>query len=271
MKLGIFVLLLTLLSSCFLSKKKHLDEITHNPPVIESPIKDTNFSRYQISENKLDTSEMQLSYEYYRKPVFPWQDSINKYTAKFIFDNCYFELPTNVEIVCDDKAFVACLDTFYAYAQKDYLENKMRSLWDLSVRTSIHDEYKQFILLYYGVSSYSGGAHPNSYFNHIMVDKTTNKRLLLKDFISDTLEFNKIAEACFRKDNEISENENLSDLGFWFENGTFNCGNNFYLTEDSFNFFFNTYEVAPYTFGLLEFSVPFTLSKHLIKIDLSKK
>lgn len=268
--LAFFFLLLSL-NSCFLTKKKTPVDTTPPIIVVEKIIQDTSLKHLLVSNNTIDTSKLEIAYQYYLKPKASWQDSINKHIANFIFENTYFEIPENLKITCDDKAFTVCLDTFTSYAKQDYNNSEFGILWELDLKTSINDEFKSFATVGFGLYIFSGGAHGNTYYGHLNVDKSNGQALKLNDFVTDTTEFNRLAEICFRKQNEISETDVLSDLGFWFPNNQFSCNNNFYISEEGFNFIFNTYEIAPYSLGVFEFSVPFTLSKELIKIDLSKK
>lgn len=272
MKYSILISLLVILSSCFISKNKKKEITVIENTIPAKIIQDSTLSKLLISSNGLDTSVLQLDYQYFLKPATIWQDSINKYIADFMLGNCYFEIPENLKISCDESKFKAGLDTFYTYAYQDHTENEyFGGLWALESRSSIDDTYSNFATLYLGVYTFTGGAHGNSFSGNFNFDKTTGNTLKLSDFIIDTTEFNTIAEKCFRKQAEISENENLSDLGFWFEENIFKCNDNFFITDEGFNFTFNTYEIAPYAFGSFEFSVPFTLSNHLLKRDLSKK
>lgn len=259
------------MSSCWLSKKSHVTKIEEPEIVVEKEIIDTFIIQNLYSKNNSDTSNLKLSFQYYKNPKFPWQDSINLKIAEFIHGITLFEYPDDLQLKCDINQFSNCLDTFVKNAKIDYTENEYKTLWELEASSSIHEDYEQFTSFYCGVYNYTGGAHGNSFYNHIQIDKKTGKTLLLKDFVSDTLAFNVIADSCFRKQNLISPTADLSELGFWFEDGIFRCNNNFYITDDAFYFIFNVYEIAPYSFGLIEFSVPFTLSKHLLQIDLSKK
>lgn len=271
MRILLLLSLLLSLSACFLTKKKKVVDVKPPVEIVEKTIQDTSFQRLLFSNNNIDTSKIEIAYQYYLKPKEIWQDSINKHVANFIFGNSYFEIPDNVKIICNDSAFAACIDTFTSYAKQDYQDSEFGMLWEMDLKTSINEEFETFATLGLGLYMFSGGAHGNTYYGHINIDKSNGKTLELKDFISDTTEFNRIAEICFRKQNEISETEILSDLGFWFPTNQFSCNNNFYISNEGFNFIFNTYEVAPYSHGTFEFSVPFTLSKELLKIDLSKK
>lgn len=268
MKLFLSVISLFILNACFVLKKADKGSIIHFGTKL---IQDTTIHRELISKNKLDTSHLLLGYQYYTHPVEAWQDSVNRLVTDFIYSTTHYEKPVDLVLVASDSLFISCINSFVQQATKDYHENEFGSLWQYETRTSISDLYQNFVLFNCGTYVYSGGAHGYSYYDHIKISKKNGKRLVLKDFISDTIEFRQIAEMCFRKQNKISQEENLSDLGFWFQNDVFYCNDNFYTTDEAFYFIYNSYEIAPYAMGLFEFNVPFELCQHLIKIDLSKK
>lgn len=66
-----------------------------------------------------------------------------------------------------------------------------------------------------------------------------------------------IAEAHFRAVREIEEELSLADAGFTFENGEFALPDNFAIGEDALTFYYNLYEIAPYSMGATQLVIPF--------------
>lgn len=60
-----------------------------------------------------------------------------------------------------------------------------------------------------------GGAHPNTFTTFHNFDKATGKTLTLNDIISDMEAFRKIAETEFRKNQELTENQDLEEAGYF--------------------------------------------------------
>lgn len=266
-----YILLLLLLSACF-TKKKHTEEVQVTTPVITRKLQDTTVYRYLVSDNKIDTSRFELSYQYFIRPSTPWQDTLNFLAADFIYGTTHFDYDYRVKqnYGISDRFFIACLDSIYALALEDYRNSEYKTLWNYEGRTSFSDDHLKFATFSSGMYLFSGGAHGNTFYNHVNIEKESGRRLLLRDFISDTTEFYRIADSCFRRQNEIGPEKNFSDLGFWFPDDIFYCNDNFYLSDEGFHFIFNVYEIAPYAYGLFEFTVPFTVCRELIRYDLSR-
>lgn len=262
--------LLLLLSSCF-KRKTHTPDIpVSTPKTVVKKLQDTTVYRYLISDNKVDTSVFKLGYQYYLKPETPGETKLNELAADFIYGSTHFETPDNVKYEASDRFFIACLDSLYANAAQDYKDTEYGIMWSYECSTSFSENHQKFTTFSSGMYLYSGGAHGNTYYNHINVEKTTGKELKLTDFINDTVAFYALADSCFRAQNEISATENYSDLGFWFADDRFYCNDNFYFSSEGFHFIFNVYEIAPYSHGLFEFSVPFNICRELIRYDLSR-
>ncbi|MES2587357.1 MAG: RsiV family protein [Bacteroidota bacterium] len=271
MKNKLFILIsgLFLLNSCFVGIKKTID-VPIEKQVFVKQIQDSTISRIMISQNSLDTSNFSLHYQYYLKTDSIWKDSVNQNIAHFIFLSSNFEDTEKKNFEISNQFFVACLDSFYAQGKQDYENSEYSTLWDYDANCQILDEHKLFVTLSNSIYTYTGGAHGNGYQEYVHIDKTTGKSLSLADFVTNIEEFTKLSEKEFRKALEIKEEENLEDLGFWFPENKFYCNDNFYFMGDSISFFFNSYEIAPYSMGQSEFSIPLNKIKHLLKIDLSK-
>ncbi|MCE3294468.1 MAG: hypothetical protein K0R65_182 [Crocinitomicaceae bacterium] len=269
MKYVAFIPLLLLLGSCF-NRKTKTPEVVITPAVAVKSLQDTTVFRYLISENKVDTSTFQLGYQYFISPKTAWENKLNQLAAEFVYASTHFELPDTIPNRASDRFMIACLDSLYTSAKQDYVDSEYSIMWSYEASTSFTDNYKNFATFSGGMYLYSGGAHGNTYYNHVNVEKATGNELKLTDFISDTLAFYKIADSCFRAQHEISVTDNYSDLGFWFGDDQFYCNNNFYLSEDAFHFIYNVYEIAPYSHGLFELKVPFAVCRELIRYDLTR-
>ncbi len=256
------------LSSCFL--KKNSDEVLIIQDLkVEKVMQDSIISRIMISENSIDTSKLTLHYQYYSKVDSIWKDSVNQAIAHFVFLSSNFEERDKKEVKLSNQFFISCLDSFHKKALQDYSDSEYSALWAFEVDCKVLDENEKFITLSNFIYTYTGGAHGNSYQQYMIIDKKNGRELMLSDFISNLDEFNEIAEEEFRTALDLGT-EDLEELGFWFEKNKFTCNNNFYFDDKGFHFLYNSYEIAPYAMGQAEFSVPFTLSKHLLKIDLIK-
>lgn len=117
------------------------------------------------------------------------------------------------------------------------------------------------------VSTFEGGAHPNTNFSFKNFDLKTGKEIILKDLFKGNYlqRLNNIAEMKFRKFFKVPAGENLKKAGFFFPGGVFNLNNNFAINGFGITFQFNPYEVAAYAFGAPEISIPYSEIKDIIK------
>ena len=80
-------------------------------------------------------------------------------------------------------------------------------------------------------------------------------------------ELNNIAEPIFRKEKELTEDINLTEAGFWFDDDKFGVSNNFTIGKDGLTFYYNSYEITSYAYGPTELFIPYKSIKKLIIQD----
>lgn len=222
-----------------------------------------------FSANSSDTAVHYLAYMYYDAEIGPkalYKDSINQLIIDFTRTSTEFEIDESRTATLNKAFFEAQLKLFEQIAAEEYTLDETANLWDYQGNIVI-TEYTDFVALEMGNWSYTGGAHGNGFTGYTMIDRRTGSVLKLVDFIDDLNAFTHIAEREFRKDNEIRENDNLLDLGFWFEEGKFQCNENFYFDNNEMVFLYNNYEIAPYSAGQISFSISLTELTDLLKIQ----
>jgi len=117
------------------------------------------------------------------------------------------------------------------------------------------------------VSTYEGGAHPNTNFNFNNFDLRNGKEIKLSNVFKGNYKsvLTKIAEKKFRKFYKIPANQNLEKAGFYFKNGVFKLNDNYSFSGYAITFQFNPYEVAAYAMGAPEITIPYSEIKEIIK------
>jgi len=126
----------------------------------------------------------------------------------------------------------------------------------------------------YGVERYiyMGGAHGLETRNFYNFDLKTGKIITEKDlfkanFESELAKLIKariVEESKEYKDEKNSEPiTDLEDTDFWTD--SIKSNGNFYITDESINYVFNPYEIAPYYMGQTEVTLPFSRLKSLLK------
>ena len=126
----------------------------------------------------------------------------------------------------------------------------------------------------YGIERYiyMGGAHGLETRNFYNFDLKTGKIITEKDlfkanFESELAKLIKariVEESKEYKDEKNSEPiTDLEDTDFWTD--SIKSNGNFYITDESINYVFNPYEIAPYYMGQTEVTLPFSRLKSLLK------
>jgi hypothetical protein len=126
----------------------------------------------------------------------------------------------------------------------------------------------------YGIERYvyMGGAHgleTRNYYNFdLKTGKIINEKDLFKpDYIPELSEL--IKKRIVEQSKETKESKDtepilsLEDTDFWAD--SIKPNSNFYITDESINYVFNPYEIAPYYIGQTEVSIPFNRLKNILK------
>lgn len=105
--------------------------------------------------------------------------------------------------------------------------------------------------------SFTGGAHGNTVIAMPAFRATTGERVTWRDLVRDTSAFIAAAERAFRRATKMSPRDTYAKAGFWFENERFTLPNVIGITPTGYLLVYNQYEVAPYSYGVIEVPLPF--------------
>jgi hypothetical protein len=79
-------------------------------------------------------------------------------------------------------------------------------------------------------------------------------------------EFLNIAEAEFKAQSGIKPDEKIREP-YWFKDGKFHLSGNYRFTTEGIVFYYDPYEIAPYSFGVIELKLPYEKIEKLLKWD----
>ncbi|MDR1594410.1 MAG: RsiV family protein [Prevotellaceae bacterium] len=248
----VFILLsIVVVSSCF-SKTGTFDAVV-------------NFEKVKVEKKSGDLSAdstYEVSVVYYNPVDAPeyLKDSILKHTKLLLaswFDvKGQFDLNTSVQ-----KHF----DEYFRQVER----NNLPSHTAFHLRISPDDVYQNehVISFVFNWMIYEGGAHPNSGKFCFVIDKKSGSKVSYKSLTAEhETEFLNIAEAEFKAQSGIKTDEKIYDL-YWFKDGKFHLTDNFAFTPAGLVFTYNPYEIAPYSFGLIELTLPYEKIAGMIKKD----
>ncbi len=165
------------------------------------------------------------------------------------------------------KSLEELVQRFSKEYQDSVIENpEMPGGWSLKYKVDIEYVDTDMLSLKTFVSTFTGGAHPNSEITLQVFSLKTGKPFAQGDFITSDKreEFTAIAEKHFRRVRELKPDETYEQAGFHFENNKFALNDNFLVTQDGMLFCFNQYEIAPYAMGMTEVNIPWSDLKTVI-------
>ena len=203
---------------------------------------------------------------FYETPMLPYQDSVNRIIKEYLSG-----FVSAGGGITEQNADVSA--AFIENSLKDFGDEYNRQqeiiegmgVWTTETSISIIEGTADFVEISFHNWNYSGGAHGNAWSEQRIIDRKTGKELMLEDFISDMSVLTAKAEKIFRADQEIAEGASLIDEGFWFNDGKFHLNENFVFNEETLDFLYNQYEIAPYAAGVIYLSIPMEEVKDLLK------
>ncbi len=119
--------------------------------------------------------------------------------------------------------------------------------------------------------AYTGGAHGLSNKIFFVFDFDLSKKLVLNDLF-DTIAFNKIEvliEQAIRNQYNVSSDSNLTSAGFFTD--SIPITENFWISAAGIGFYYNNYEIAPYSSGPTAVLLPYSKISKLIKPEFRER
>ncbi len=194
-------------------------------------------------------------------PDFKDNESLNNAIKRKIIDYLSPYCDRKLDLKNFDKSLKKIAQSYNNKSDTSTVD-QLPATYELNVDVIVQDS--SLIMLDFSQDD-SGGAHPNhndEYLNwNIRADKTISlDDLLINDYET---QLTHIAETIFRKDENLSKDQSLADYNF--ENNTFALNNNFQITPDGINFFYNSYEIKSYAEGTTDLLIPYTAIKKLLR------
>jgi hypothetical protein len=140
------------------------------------------------------------------------------------------------------------------YAAFRASEPKSEQSWFLERKAFVLRSAPNLLTLSFSERSYLGGAHDLATVHFLNLDPVTGTRKVVTDVLKEGSlpDAIALAESRFRQVRGVPEGTTLKDAGFTFENDAFVLSDNFALRDDGLAFYYNPYDVAPYSMGATE-------------------
>lgn len=128
-------------------------------------------------------------------------------------------------------------------------------LTDTLLSLSVHDEY------------YTGGVHGGSGVYFININPKTGAEFTLDNFLKP--DYNEalttLGNHAFREARQLGDTASLSESYFEFPENKFELNKNYGFKKEGIVFFYNNYEIAPYSAGPTEVLIPYEDLRDWIK------
>jgi hypothetical protein len=127
-----------------------------------------------------------------------------------------------------------------------------------------------FLSIEISSEEFHGGAHPNSQREYLNFLPATGQRAQLSSLLESGAHPKLLAlvERAFRSERAIPEGQSLTQAGFLFEQDKFTLPAQWGAGPRGLIFFYNAYEVAPYSLGPTQVIVPYSQLKGILRTGL---
>ncbi len=153
--------------------------------------------------------------------------------------------------------------TSYQEFQVDFPESQTG--WYFKLEAKLAYKGKTFSCIQFDTDTYTGGAHPISNRQYMLISTDGVQLEKYEDFVISMPKLRDLAEDHFRQTQGIKPGQTLSEAGYMFTNDVFALPENFGFTKSGMILFYNPYEVADYSKGSIEISIPFSQLKSIYK------
>ena len=197
-------------------------------------------------------------------------DSIRNTLINNLFGSDYLQFGNDSVL----KVFAASLINEYKITNAPLLEQLNRTAFysffnehNLEGFSLLNDEK----IYSYGINRYvfMGGAHGLTTLNYFNFDLKSGKQIMENDLFEAGFEETLTSLLKTRIVEQSNEDPNvetiisLDNTDYWVD--AIKPNNNFYITDESLNYVFNPYEIAPYYMGITEVIIPFDRIKEIQK------
>jgi hypothetical protein len=129
--------------------------------------------------------------------------------------------------------------------------------WQAKVSGTVTFEDKNMITIALNSYLFTGGAHGYTTRSFLNFNKRKGKEFENWELFKDQDHFENFAEAKFRIQEDIPQDNPINSTGFMFEQDEFYLPDNIGFTEKGLVLLYNQYEVASYADGAIELVLPY--------------
>ena len=200
------------------------------------------------------------------------KDSLNAYFISVCFGDKYIGEKPEAVVKQYAKNYIDEYrhdqEPMYAEDEKNKESDAVVGAW-YSYYKSIESHvqlYEKDLLVYrVDYNEYTGGAHGMYMSTFLNMDLTLMRPLRLDDiFVGDFQEaLTDLIWNQLMADNKVTTHEALEDMGY-ASTGDIAPTENFYLSKEGITFYYNIYDITPYSMGPVKVTIPYSMMEHLL-------
>jgi len=174
-------------------------------------------------------------------------------------------------LVFDDELEASSISEAIQSFKNGYVELKKlypdeTAGWEAKISGTVTFEDKNKITIALNSYLFTGGAHGYTTRSFLNFNKRIGKEFENWEFFKNQDHFENFAEAKFRIQEDIPQDNPINSTGFMFEQDEFYLPENIGFTEKGLVLLYNQYEVASYADGAIELVLPYDeVKKYLTK------
>ena len=259
MKKLIFFLVFTFVTASFFCCKNEPKSKNTKIPDNSSPL---SFKLNQLSlksdlcnnENEMECATAKMTYYMAIDGKSEVREKINATIEKILASNFISGEPSDVPNTDLKKMTQTFITDYEEYMSKE--ENR-GFITPYAYEMGVEIFYESPKLICFSFSSYSntGGVHPNYFTQMINFNKITGEQIKADQIIKDRQKLSPILEQKAKVKYKIASDQNLKDIGLYYEGDKFPVNDNIGILKDSIILEYNPYEVGPYVLGGITFKI----------------
>lgn len=250
--------------------------------ILNKNVGDLKFDSLQVNETAHlfgDTAKpacnLVINFAYAASAADPaLKDTLNSFFLSACFGAEYMTMAPEEAVKTYTENYVSYYRTdLEPMFQKDEQENNGEAVggwYSYYQRIESHVELCIPVLLTYRIdyNEYTGGAHGIYTSTFLNLDLRTYTPIRLEELFKEESEeeLSKLLWTQLMKDNKVSTREELEEMGYG-ATGDLAPTDNFYLTSTGITFHYNVYDIAPFSMGATEISLPYDAMATLMSDD----
>lgn len=211
-----------------------------------------------------------MQYEFYGQSNAPYQDSVNKQIVRYVHELLVDTAYIPIEKQISPKFFEDALNNFLESDRyiRFQLGEDIPPFWvNMSIQIDT-TTLQHSVLLNAKSSIYVAGAHPNSFDQYFVIDKTSGQILTWEKLLTNREKFMNVAEKYFKKVEKIGRKKPIPTIQnkdepsgkntilYFFQSGKFELPRFFTFTKKKMLLLYQPYEAREWARGEIRIELP---------------